>query len=802
MPNENDIKLNEILNFCEIRGVTKKGLDIVKEIVTNPPARRVDSRSMSRNNSFRFASKKMQVTIQAESRTLELASIYMKEFDRSVLAYFDQPAHRPSLLYKSSNRNVRTTTTLDYFVISENFVGFEECKPVEALVKLSKKSPGRYAFDELSKKFVMPALDKYLSDTGLKSRVITEDNICKVHIENLALLFNYLAEPVPDEWKLNWKNARDLISQFGPMSIKEIEEKIPSISRVCIFSALAKQELFFDIYNSELTNPEDVVIFESEEKVEINYIDEYESDFHLIGTSAETRIALDRYRLVEKVINGEKLGVIAATNTVSKRSLQRWISEYKKGGIESLIPKISSRGNRESRLSIRVEDIIAKEIERTFNNCRAPTKMHVYGLVRSECEKAGEVPPSRQAFSKRLDSICSIASTKIREGSKRAYQETAYLGTAENDHPLRSVSRYLERCHMDHTQLDIQLVSSDGVNLGKPWLTLITDEHSGLILAAYLSFSSPGIPALMCTIRLMVFNHEVFPEAMVVDGGKEFESVYFEKLMATYSCTVISRKGKPRSGVAVEREFGSINKLFLDNLSGNNKIAKKVREVSSSHNPSGLAIWTPDEFYQELLSQIDKWNEKLPKKGGMSPISIRDKSIERFGIPESRIVNFDKNFQHNVLPAPKRGETVVLKKSTPVQLNRIKYWHPCLLGIGKRGVVAELRYDPFDLNVLYVNMKGNWLKFTSTKKVHRNSGFIESAISAEVARHSLYVHEKTKSDVRDEIALDVERANQDAITRHNFYQESIKKSVSIIDEPQSVDIDIWNVDIPESRRRS
>ena len=100
--------------------------EVVNEIITSPPARRVNSRSMSSNLTCRFPSRKMGFTVQAESRSMELASIYIKEFDSAVMGYWDQPYHRPNLSYKSGSKNVRVPVTLDFFVISDGFIGFDD----------------------------------------------------------------------------------------------------------------------------------------------------------------------------------------------------------------------------------------------------------------------------------------------------------------------------------------------------------------------------------------------------------------------------------------------------------------------------------------------------------------------------------------------------------------------------------------------------------------------------------------------------------------------------------------------------
>jgi putative transposase len=305
----------------------------------------------------------------------------------------------------------------------------------------------------------------------------------------------------------------------------------------------------------------------------------------------------------------------------------------------------------------------------------------------------------------------------------------------------------------------------------------------------------------MSAIRLMVKQHGVFPEAVVVDGGKEFESIYFETLMARYSCMIVSRKGKPRAGGTVERLFGTANSVFFDNLTGNNKLAKNIRQLSASHHPQNLAIWEAVEFYHALLSFIDDWNHKSKKSAGLSPAELKDKSIERFGLREKRKVSFNQNFLRDVLPNPKR-ETVLLRRNKTIQVNRVTYWHGCLRGVPEKRVAAEVRFDPFDLNYVYVHYSNEWLRFKASHSQHRQHDDLYAAIVAEVARHSLVVNEKAKAQGRMEMAVEIESLNEQAIKRSDSLDVDAIDTEEFESCPEKerdcFSDDIWALEIPDS----
>lgn len=791
--------VEKCLAFCQSKAVTERGLEIVNEIITSPPARRVNSRSMSPNLTCRFPSRKMGFTVQAESRSMELASIYIKEFDSAVMGYWDQPYHRPSLSYKSGSKNVRVPVTLDFFVISDGFIGFEECKPLDMLDKLSSKTPNRYCYDVTSKEYQIPPLAVYLEGTGLSYRVVSEQHIDKNYVENLSFLYDLLDEPVTLQDEHMWLAAKKLVELKGALTIEALENTIEGLSQVSILTSIAKEKLYVDLHTEVLSDPEKVVVYASLGSIKSESVAPEKLDFMPAeGSPREIEQAIQRLKIITPLIEGESKKNVSADTGISLRTINRWWKSYKDGGLQALQSKHSKKGNYGSKLPKVLEGYILEVIDDYYLNDQSRRPMHVYQLLHSRCIEAKLKPPSRQAFYDRLSLLSDKKVLQSREGAKRAYQMTGYEGieNCNGESVFRGVTRFLERCHIDHTQIDIQLVSRDGVVLGKPWLTLIIDEYSGLMLSAYLSFRNPGVPALMSAIRLMVKQYEVFPECVVVDGGKEFESIYFETLMARHQCTIISRKGKPRAGGTVERAFGSINTIFLDNLVGNNKLAKNIRQLSASHNPKNLAVWEAIDFYHSLLLFISGWNKKSIKSGGLSPVELRNRSIDRFGVRQKRKVKFDHCFLRDILPAPKR-KTIDLKRHKKIQLNRVSYWHACLRSISKGGESADVRFDPFDLNYLYVYYRSSWLKFRSLRQQHRQLDDLDAAIVAEVTRQILFVNEKAKSQGRMEMAVEVERLNKSAIDKKDE-ADSISLNKDEEDIGIRVDYDMWSVDIPDA----
>jgi putative transposase len=78
-----------LAQWCQQRGLEPTTQAYLARLRAAPPVRRVQGRAQ--NVSGTYASRKMGMTIQFESHTVELWAIYAMEYDAQVVEYFDQP---------------------------------------------------------------------------------------------------------------------------------------------------------------------------------------------------------------------------------------------------------------------------------------------------------------------------------------------------------------------------------------------------------------------------------------------------------------------------------------------------------------------------------------------------------------------------------------------------------------------------------------------------------------------------------------------------------------------------------------
>ncbi len=131
--------------WCDRLQLPTATRDFLISLRSSPPARRVQGRLL--NVCGTYASRKMGVSIQFESHTVELRAIYTMEYDQAVLEYFDQPSQLELAYPGPSGRATKALHTPDFLVLRPDGASFEEWKPEEKLLELMVTHPGRYERD-------------------------------------------------------------------------------------------------------------------------------------------------------------------------------------------------------------------------------------------------------------------------------------------------------------------------------------------------------------------------------------------------------------------------------------------------------------------------------------------------------------------------------------------------------------------------------------------------------------------------------------------------------------------------------
>lgn len=427
------------------------------------------------------------------------------------------------------------------------------------------------------------------------------------------------------------------------------------------------------------------------------------------ASEADLREANRRFDLVTRNRSGEK-------QLVSARTLRFWTALYREAqekhgsGYLGLLPRISLRGNRTSRLPTETETLVEEFIAKDYETLKQKSKLSSWALLKAKCDERNIMAPTYKTFCILTRQRPAFERTMKRQGSRAAYAHAPLYLELHQTTP-RHGDRPFEIGHIDHTELDIELVCSvTGRNLGRPWMTMLMDAFSRSGLALYLTFDPPSYRACMMIMRECVRRHGRLPQIIVIDGGAEFQSTYFETLLARYECVKKTRPpAKARFGSVCERLFGTTNTQFIYNLRGNTQITRNIRQVTGSVDPKKLAAWTLGDLTQRVSEYLYEVYDTIDHPAlGQSPRETFRDGLENGGIRAQRMIPYDQEFLIATLPTTPKG-TALVAVGRGVKINHLYYWSDSFREPGIETEAVPVRYDPFDLGTAYAYVRKQWV---------------------------------------------------------------------------------------------
>jgi putative transposase len=721
----NQIELDE---FSRKLGLSAKATKYIEQVRSNPATRRVQSGCG--NVTARYPSRKMGFVIQAESHKLELPFIYELEHAREVLEFYDQPPAIKLEYLSRSEKNVGVLHTPDFFLLRTDGAGWVECKPEEKLVELAEKMPSRYCRDENGIWRCPPGEDA-AQEFGFSYEIRSSSQLNPTLTRNVRFLEDYFRrDSLAVEGPIREKIIRFV--QIDPgLSMEALMAKFEGSNYESVYKLISTEELFVDLTAAPFTDPGRVRIYPDEATASAYQLI-CRNGFEISGaaTHFDSPEKLNaKATEILKQASAEALSIanfrfelvrnpgLAESKQVDPRTVRTWQRFFREAetvygcGYIGLLPKIDSRGNRKKRYSEAMYQMADQAIDEHYCSVKRKTKLETYGAFLLECEKQSLTAPSYQWFILRVDQRSKYKLLVAREGRRAAYRyETKVHGPNDNhgDRPW-------DLAHIDHTQADIELICDESdQNLGRPWLSVMLDGHSRKVLAFHLSFDPPSYRTCMMLVRECVKKHERLPSCIVVDGGKEFQSVYFETLAARCECLLKRRPpAKARFGSIIERCFGTVNTQFFYNLSGNTQNMKNVRQVTKSVNPKNHAVWTLERLH-ELLAEFffTVYEHRMHPTLMVSPVQAYAKGMEVGGARETRRIAYDDNFIMLTLPTTTSGQAKV-QPGMGVKIHYIHYWADDMRNPEIEGSKVPVRYDPFNLGVAYAYLNKRWVKCIS-----------------------------------------------------------------------------------------
>lgn len=779
----------QLIQLCRDLGLSQEAQAIIETIRSSPPSRRV--RSAAGNVSVRYPSRKMGVTIQAESHRNELAGIYEKEHDPATLEYYDQPPPIKLVYPAKSGRRVGVWHTPDFFVLRTDSIGWEEWKMAEELERLEGTMPHRYRRGD-DGRWHCPPGEEYAQPLGFFYRVRSSAEIDWIFQRNLLFLEDYLRADCPPVAERTGEAIQALVARQPGLPLSELLQRLAGTRSDDVYRLIATERLFVDLHAAALAEPERVRVFRDTASAHADAViattasrgpfgevrmvtmtvgspviwdgcgwtivnagqtttallsgdgtlvefptatlEALIREGKLIGATRPAAItptarerlaqaspadfeeANRRYAIIVPHLTG---GAAIATSTPA-RTVRRWLAQWRAAeqvdhcGYVGLLPCLGQSGNRTGKLPEATRQLLDMFIATDYETLSQKSKFAVYATLVRACEDKGIAVPSYKTFAAAVNRRPRQERVEKRQGRRAAYQEASFYWELAVTTP-RHGDRPFEIAHVDHTQLDVELVcSGTGRNLGRPWATFLTDAFSRRLLAVALTFDPPSYRSCLLVLRACVQRHQRLPQTVVVDGGREFASVYFETLLARYGCAKKTRPGaQPRFGSVCERLFGTTNSRFIHTLAGNTQIRQNVRQVTKAVDPRGQACWT----LAALAARLDEWADEVydtldHPALGQSPREAFAAGLAQSGERLHRLIPDDEDFRMFTLPTTPRG-TARLQRQLGIKIHYVYYWAEVFRDPEVEGTALPVRFDPFDAGIAYAFVKGRWVRCIS-----------------------------------------------------------------------------------------
>lgn len=768
----------EFQHWCQALQLPASTCRLIASLRAAPPSRRVQGRAQ--NVSGTYPSRKMGVTIQFESHTVELWAIYLMEHDPKVLEFYDQPEPFKIRYQGTSGRPISHFHTPDFFVIRQDGAGFEEWKTETEVQRLASKWPSRYQRAEDGSWRSSPAEASALP-LGLSYRVRSSAELQPTFLQNLIFMEDYLrfTAVVPEQIQAV---ILALVRERPGLSLAQLLGEGAGVRANDVYVMIAQEQLYVDLAAAPLGQHWRTRLYLHQAQAEAEALlspvrlgqrvgapfpdprahlvvntplvwDErpwtvinlgerattllpeqgppiqLPSAFFLqlletgtisplereeVTTSPEVsrrmavaspkdlRQANQRFEVVQAYLQ-HRTDVAAS---VTLRTIRRWTKQFQEAqascgcGYVGLLPHTSARGNRTPKAPSAAREFLDVFLAEHFETPRQAPAASVYRAYQQACAEGNLLPLSQYTFYQRIKQRKGPEQTAKRQGTRAAYQETPWLWELEYATP-RHGTRPFEVVHLDHTPLDIELLcSSTGTHLGKPWATFMTDAYSRRLLAVYLTFDAPSYRSVMMVLRICVQRFGRFAQTIVVDGGREFNNVYFETLLARYHCTKKTRPwAKPRFGSVIERLFGTTNTEFIFNLLGNTQAV----------DPKEHAVWTLGDLYTYLVEWAYQIYDQNEHSGiGQSPREAFLWGMQQGGEREHCRIAYDDAFVRDTCPSTTKGSAKV-QRGSGIKVNHFYYWNNDFRNPQVVGTSVPVRYDPFDIGGVYAYVQGRWI---------------------------------------------------------------------------------------------
>ncbi|MCV4275824.1 transposase family protein [Pseudomonas capsici] len=432
------------------------------------------------------------------------------------------------------------------------------------------------------------------------------------------------------------------------------------------------------------------------------------------GVTERLILAGERTVIIKEYLDGNLQLLEAASKlSLKKSAFYKLVSQFNQElGALSIVQSSAGPKKGSQRISLEIAEIIEQCFKKHYRGASA-SYSHVWKQAQTQCQVKGLKPPGLSTVQRFIKGLDPKVVFRMKYGADAASQEfDSRPGYVHTDYPLH-------HAQMDHTRVDIILCDEQDRTklIGRPWITLLVDVHTRVILGFYLSMFAPSLISVQQTVCMAALpkdkdfpesptygiNYPYYgmPEFIGMDNAKEFHSPILEAALRLYGCTPHWRKPyKKHMGGIIESLIGTLMTTAVHFLPGTtfSNVEDRGEYDSEAH-----AAMTFKEFRSWFAGQILIYHGTVHSSLKCSPKEAWTNYFSRETGKLPPVVINKRDLYLDFLPEKHKPV-----RNNGITLNAGIYYCRELMAQQGRGKVV-VKFDPYDMTKIWVKLKNEYV---------------------------------------------------------------------------------------------
>lgn len=415
------------------------------------------------------------------------------------------------------------------------------------------------------------------------------------------------------------------------------------------------------------------------------------------------------------------------------KSARRWVvlaGDLPK--LRKLISEHRHKGNYDDKIDAELRTLIGRYVDEEYLVrppitldelvVRVAGGMTAFNATRAERDLHPLPAPGRTAIQSSIDAVPKDLVLRMRYGEMAAFLK---YGSAEAQ---ADPEKPLDRVELDATRMDLFVIDPEtGLPIGRPWLVVVLDRCTRMVLGWFVTFEPPSILALMQALRNAMLSKdyveqlkeergwvidnepETFgvPRVLVLDRAREniAEHVARFAVRAGINRVEIMAGKKPWLKGAVERIIKTISERVLHPTKGTtfHNTLKRM-----GYNSQKDAVCTPDDLDYGLHKYFIDVYPFEPRRGlnGRQAIKVwREKTEECPVDSVGTIEEVAHLFGRTDTAVPGRfGINALSMQYFSTELLEVQRNDQFQKALAKQGGRIEYHLDPAHIDMIHVRL--------------------------------------------------------------------------------------------------